>query len=144
MALLCKPLVASTISAGDIPFQLDTEMGDFVMQGFTLSTNSAQSTAVSVAVGSSVFKGYWINESAGGSINCATSATNFVYIVLTLNSDNLATAVAYVATTAETQSNGYRLAKVVSTSKVDTIAMHHSMLPLTQVLFATGQAGGLL
>lgn len=143
MVLLCKPLVASTISAGDIPFQLDAEFGDFVIQGLTVSTNSAQSTAVSVAVGSSVFKGFHIQETAGGSINCATSATNFIYTVLTLNASNLPTAVDFIATTAETQSNGYRLAWIVSTTKVSSVMMQHSMLPLNQVIFATAQQGSI-
>lgn len=141
MALNVQPKVDATIGSGDIAFQLDVTQGDYIFQGFTVSTNT--SVLVSIASGSGALKGFLISEDATGTLTVASSATNYVYVVLTLNASNKPTSVAYVATTAETQSNGYRLAKVISTANVSSVSMEHSMTNLTQVEMAARQLEGL-
>lgn len=141
MALNVQPKVAATIGSGDIAFQLDVTQGDYIFQGFTVSTNT--SVLVSIASGSGALKGFLISEDATGTLTVASSATNYVYVVLTLNASNKPTSVAYVATTAETQTNGYRLAKVISTANVSSVSMEHSMTNLTQVEMAARQLEGL-
>jgi len=137
MTLNVQPKVADTIGSGDIAFQLDVTQGDYIFQGFVVSTNT--SVLVSIASGSGALKGFLISEDATGTLAVASSATNYVYVVLTLNASNKPTSVAYVATTAETQTNGYRLAKVISTADVSSISMEHSMMNLTQVEMAARQ-----
>lgn len=141
MALNVQPKVDATIGSGDIAFQLDVTQGDYIFQGFTVSTNT--SVLVSIASGSGALKGFLISEDATGTLTVASSATNYVYVVLTLNASNKPTSVAYVATTAETQTNGYRLAKVISTANVSSVSMEHSMTNLTQVEMAARQLEGL-
>lgn len=147
MTLNITPIVAGTITAKDIPFQLDVEMGDFIIGGMLVSTNSSQSTAVSISSGSTVFQGFLIDEDVTGSLNVATSATNFVFVVITKNASSKPTSVAYVASTAETQSNGLRIAKVISTTKVSSVDVGlfgAAMIPFNTIQFAYGQLGAAI
>ena len=144
-ALTCKPLSGGVIGTGDLPFQLDVEFGDFLISGLKISTNASQSTAVSIASGSCVIQGFHIDEDGTGSIAAATSATNYIFIQLTLNASNKPTSVAYIATTAESTANAMRLGKIVSTAQVSSVDISWfgpAMMPMNALNFTLNQIGG--
>lgn len=121
-------------------------MGDYYFSGLQVSTNAATSTAVSISAGSAFLQGFQILESATGSLNTATSATNFIYIVLTLDASNRPTSVAYVATTAESTVNAMRIAKVISTTKVSSVDVGNfgaAMSPFNTIQLVNHQLGGI-
>ena len=126
ITLNCQPLVSATIGSLDVAGQLDAEFGDFVISGFIVSTNATTSTSISIASGSASLKGFLITEDATGSLPVASNATNYIFYQLTLNAANKPTSIAYIATTVESTSNAYRIAKVVSTSIVSSINMEYS------------------
>ena len=145
--LTCKPLSGGVVGTGDLPFQLDIEFGDFLISGLKISTNASQSTAVSIASGSCVIQGFHVDEDGTGSIAAATSATNYVFIQITVNASAKPTSVAYIATTAESTANAMRLGKIVSTAQVSSVeigAFGAAMVPFNTIQFAYGQLGSAI
>lgn len=115
-----------------------------------VSTNVAQSTAVSITTGTSVVFGFQVREDGTGSLNVATSATAYVYVALTLNASNKPTAITYTSNATDGlagfSTNGFyhfRISKVISTTKVSTIADLRPQTPWSDQQFLLANLGGL-
>lgn len=152
MVLDILPKVAGTIGSGDIPFTYGNFVSDYSLAtgAMLVSTNSTTSTSISITTGTSMVFGFQVREDGTGSLPVSTSATAYIYVAVTLNASNKPTAVSYTTNATDGlggfSTNGfyhYRIAKVVSTTKVDTIADLRPQSPWSAQQFLLVNSMGL-
>lgn len=147
MVLSVKPQAGGPVGAGDNPFVMDSQLGDSIFSGFRVSTNATTSTAVSIPAGSGAFQGFYIEEDGTGSANTANaSSQGYLFIQLTLNGANKPTSITYLVTSTESTANAMRIARLdggTGGTTVGSIFLQFSMMPLTPILHAVNNMGGL-